>query len=66
QCRHKLIGRLRGALGAYLEGHVNGLTDRLAAQAAQHAEAEARLSGPPAPEGAAGTGPGPAAEPGSE
>ena len=61
-CRHKLIGRLNGALGAFVEGHVNGVTDRLAALAAQHAEAEARLSRPldsEPPPGAASPDPGP-------
>lgn len=49
RCRHKLVGRLRGAMATYLEGHVNNLADRIGALAAQHAEADARL-GRPAPE----------------
>lgn len=47
RCRHKVIGRLRGALASLLEGHVNRLADRVASLAAQHAEAETRLSRPP-------------------
>ena len=49
RCRHKLVGRLRGALATALEGHVNDLADRLATLAAQHAEAQARLGMPPGP-----------------
>ena len=49
-CRHKLIGRLRGALSTYLEGHVNSLPDRVAALAVQHAEADERLGRGPDPE----------------
>lgn len=44
RCRHQLVGRLRGALQSFLEGHVNGLTERLASRAVQHAEADERLS----------------------
>lgn len=47
RCEHRFVGRLRGALASFLEGHVNGLADRVATLAAQHADAQLRLARPP-------------------
>ena len=51
RCQHRFVGRLRGALASFLEGHVNGLADRVAALAVQHADAQRRLASPPDFEG---------------
>lgn len=49
RCRHGFVGRLQFAMASFIEGHVNSLSGRIADLAAQHDEAQRRLSHPPEP-----------------